>query len=549
VGLRILGISPYSSPSAAALVVDGRVAAVVEEERLSRVRGDDQFPGAAAAACLVRARVEPAALDAVVCASKPLLELERVLLGLLGGFPGSWRAFPPTTAAWLGERLWIKTAIAKRWRLAGDKIFFVARPRALAAAAYYASALEEAAVITADVEGEWAGTAFGRARGTELRLETEIALPHSPAILLAAFASFLGLDRLEREEAFDDLAAAGSPTRREAVDAVFRSEADGTVRVDPAVFPMPVGPAIGPSRGFLARFGTPLPGAAPDLAASVRDAIGDAMVALARRLRREVGAPALCLGGSLWRAGSLVERIAAEAGFDEVFVQPAPGAAGAALGAALDVHHRLGGGRAEPAGAFLGLPLDEGAVEELLDATTFRRERLEKEGDLAGRAAEAIRGGRVLGWVEGRSEFGSRSLGARAIVAGVEGDAARRANAAGLHRPPFRRLALSGTGFADGAARRVREPLRRGLVARREGRADGAARPDGTAWCHLVDEASPPRFRGLLEALGSPVLTGPLAVAGEPPAATATQAYSAFARSRLDGLVIGDSILWAKEAR
>ena len=571
--MKILGISAHYHDSAAALVVDGVPVCAIQEERLSRRKNDASFPLAAVEWCLDDAGLEPGDLDAVVFYEKPMLKLERILVSALRAFPRSWRAFPRAMRSSLGEKAWVKGIIASRLGVPGRKILFTEHHQAHAAATFLAAPTREAAILTADGVGEWATLSVGRGvkradRTCAVEVLREIRVPHSLGLLYSAFTAFLGFEVNEGEYKVMGLASYGSPRFEDRVREMIRPTADGAFALDTSWFEFHDSMRRGWSPRFVGAFGPPraphepIDPATPDgrrladVAASVQRVLEDVLVGLSRALARETGLADLCLGGGVALNGCANARILRESGFERVFVPPAPGDAGCALGAALyaDRIHFGQPDRPVPDHAAWGVLVEPAELERLASEDGLQVQRAHDDAALLSAVAGALADGRVVGWMDGRCELGPRAHGHRSVLAAPGPAEIRdRLNREVKYREEFRPFAPSvPIELADryfdlppGGARLCR--FMSGVFpVRPEWRPRLAAvtHVDGTARVQAVDPAFAPRFHALLHAYGArtgvPVLLNTsFNLAGEPIVATAAEGYSTFRRCGLDLLVAG----------
>jgi carbamoyltransferase len=570
--MRILGISAHYHDSAAALVVDGVPVCAVQEERLSRRKNDAAFPLAAIEWCLERGGLEPEQLDAVVFYEKPMLKFERIVTMALRGFPRTFRSFSRAMKSSLGEKLWVKGIIASHLGVPARKILFTEHHQAHAAAAFLTAPTRAAAILTADGVGEWATLSVGRGAvrqdgGTDIVALREIRFPHSLGMLYSTFTAWLGFPVNEGEYKVMGLAAYGRPSLLDEVRKVLLRTPDGGFALDLSYFDYHLSARSSYSPKFVDVFGPPRdPWDAIDLstdrgrhyadvAASVQRVLEDTLVDLTVALRAETALPDLCLGGGVALNGCANARILRESGFQRVFVPSAPGDAGCALGAALyadRIHfgtrwrevpdHPFWGPEAQPAelariAAEDGLPCERGADPSLL-----------------GRVAEELCAGRIVGWVDGASEYGPRALGHRSILAAPRDAAMRdKLNRSIKFREEFRPFAPAVP--IEAAARyfdlppggeRLGRFMSGVFPVRPEWRERLAAvtHVDGTARVQVLESAMAPRFHALLDEVGRrtgiPVLLNTsFNLAGEPIVNTAAEAYSTFRRSGIDLLVCG----------
>jgi carbamoyltransferase len=567
--MKILGISAHDHDSAAALVVDGVPVAAVQEERLSRHKGDAGFPIGAIEWCLDHAHLEPADLDAVVFYERSMLKFERVLTCTLRAFPRSWRSFPRAIKGSLGEKVWVRGIISSYLGVPRRKILFTNHHAAHAAAAFLTAPSARAAILTADAVGEWATLTIGRGERTNgaarITLEREIRYPHSLGMLYSTFAAYLGFKPNADEYKVMGLAAYGRPTMTDKVNTVIRRTADGGFALAPEYFEYHTTAARSYSSRFIDLFGPPRNAYEPiefetaegqrfaDCAASVQRVLEDTLVDIARHLRTATGLPDLCLSGGVALNGLANTRVLAESGFERVFVPPAPGDAGCALGAALyaDRMYFHNPDRDVPDHPFWGPRVDATALARAAREDSQTVEELD-DAALVERLAQELAAGRVVGWMDGASEFGPRALGHRSILTAPHAREMRdRLNRDIKYREEFRPFAaVVPIEAADryfelppGGARLAR--FMSGVFAvRAEWREQLAAvtHVDGSARVQTLERDMAPRLHALLEAYGRrsgiPVLLNTsFNVAGEPMVCRALEGYSTFRRCGIDVLV------------
>jgi carbamoyltransferase len=572
--MKILGISAHYHDSAAALVVDGVPVAAVQEERLSRRKNDAGFPLNAIEWCLDSGKVDPGDLDAVVFYERSMLKFARILTCTLRAFPRSWRSFPHAMKNTLGEKVWVRGLIASHLGVDRRKILFTGHHEAHAAAAFLTSPSRRAAILTADGVGEWATLTAGsgvRGETTRISLLREIRFPHSLGMLYSTFTAYLGFAVNEDEYKVMGLAAYGRPTMVDRVRKVIRRTPDGAFAIVPEYFEYQTTAARSYSSAFVDLFGPPRPSYEPidvetaegrrfaDIAASVQRVLEDTLVDIARALHEETQMPDLCFGGGVALNGVANARILAESGFERVFVPAAPGDAGCALGAALyadrlyfnnrdrDVpDHPFWGPAVDAAHLARAAREDDQQVDELDDAA------------LIDRVAADLAANRIVGWMDGASEYGPRALGHRSLLAAPQTTGMRdRLNRDIKHREDFRPFAPVVTAEAadryfelpPGGARLAR--FMSGVFqVRREWRAELAAvtHVDGSARVQVLERGMAPRLHALLEAYGRrsgiPVLLNTsFNVAGEPIVNAALEGYSTFRRCGIDVLVAGPAVV------
>jgi carbamoyltransferase len=572
--MKILGISAHYHDSAAALVVDGVPVCAVQEERLSRRKNDAAFPLAAIEWCLEHAGVEPEALDAVVFYEKPMLKLDRILTSALRAFPQSWRMFPKAMKNSLGEKVWVRGIISSHLGVPGRKVLFTEHHQSHAAAAFLTAPTRRAAILTSDGVGEWATLTAGhgerRADGsTAITLLREIRFPHSLGMFYSTFTAYLGFKVNEDEYKVMGLAGYGRPVLADEVRKVIRRTPDGAFALDLSYFDFHSTAARSYSRRFVELFGPPRSPYEPidpstddgrrfaDIAASVQRVLEDVLVDITRQLHGETGLPDLCLGGGVALNGVANARILAESGFERVFVPPAPGDAGCAVGAALyaDRLHFRNADRDVPDHPFWGPEVNGAELARIAREDGQLAEELD-EGALIEQTADDLRNGRIVGWMDGALELGPRALGHRSILAAPHDAAMRdRLNREIKYREQFRPFAPvvpieSAERYFElprGGARLGRFmsgvfPVRPEWRARLE----AVTHVDGTARVQTLERGMAPRLYALLEEYGRrsgiPVLLNTsLNLAGEPIVNRDVEGYSTFLRSGIDVLVAGST--------
>jgi carbamoyltransferase len=572
--MNILGISAHYHDSAAALVIDGVPVSAVQEERLSRHKGDAGFPLLAIESCLHHAGIEPDELDAVVFYERPMLKFDRILTCLLRAFPESWRAFPKAMKNSLGEKVWMRGIISSHLGVPGRKILFTEHHQSHAAAAFLTAPTRRAAIMTADAVGEWATLSVGDgerlANGrTIIRRFREIRFPHSLGMLYSTFTAYLGFKVNEDEYKVMGLAAYGQPKLVEQVRKLIHRTSDGAFVLDLNYFQFHTTAERSYSSRFIELFGPPRNPYEPidldtaegqrfaDCAASVQRVLEDTLVELARALHQETGLPDLCLGGGVALNGVANARLLTESGFERVFVPPAPGDAGCAIGAALYCDRIWFGNpdRDLPDHPFWGPSVDGSELARLAREDGHVVEE-SNDGALIDQIADDLVADRIVGWMEGALEFGPRALGHRSILAAPYTSEMRdRLNREIKYREPFRPFApvvsieAAGRYFdiPPGGTRLARFmsgvfPVRREWRSRLQ----AVTHVDGTARVQVLERAMAPRLHALLEAYGQRtgipmLLNTSFNLAGEPIVNRAVEGYSTFLRCGIDVLVAGET--------
>lgn len=428
---HVLGISAFYHDAAAALLRDGEIAAAAQEERFTRIKNEPEFPKLAIEFCLRYAGLKPADLDCVVFYDKPVLKFTRLLETYLAVAPGGWRTFPEVLSNWLGGKLDLRKTI--REELPGLRkecpILFTAHHQAHAASAFYPSPFTEAAILTIDAVGEWATTTIGRGRGNEIELLKEIRFPHSLGMLYSAFTDYCGFRINSGEYKLMGLAPYGQPIYADVIrkelldlkeDGSFWMNLDyfnflrGTTMTNAAFHKLFGGPPRRPEEKLEQRH--------MDLARSIQAVTEEAVRRLARHARELTGEKNLCMAGGVALNCVANGHLLRERIFERIWIQPAASDAGGALGAAYAAWHAQRGEAKPPPvkkdgmqGALLGPEFSDDEIEAVLRSHGAKFQRL-ASSDLLDITVKLLQEGKVIGWVQGRMEFGPRALGNRSIL-------------------------------------------------------------------------------------------------------------------------------------
>ena len=426
--MNILGISAFYHDSAACLVKDGEIVAAAQEERFTRKKHDQSFPKNAIRYCLEAGGITEKDIDFVAFYEKPFLKFERILETYLSYAPAGFTSFIKALPIWIKQKLWIKDLIASELHYDG-KIIFPEHHEAHAASAFYPSPYQEAAVLTMDGVGEWATSSYGVGEGHELRILKEIRFPHSLGLLYSAITYYIGFKVNSGEYKVMGLAPYGEPKYKDLIlKELMDLKEDGSFRLDMKYFNYCVGLTMTNDR-FHKLFGGPprrpetrITQREMDLARSVQDVTEEVMLRMARHIRKVTGKKNICLAGGVALNCVGNGKILKEKYFDGIWIQPAAGDAGGALGAALFVWHQYLGNkrtvkntRDSQKGSFLGPEFKDEDIRAYLDSHQIPYTHLQKS-EIAERIAELISQDKVIGWFEGRMEFGPRALGARSIL-------------------------------------------------------------------------------------------------------------------------------------
>ena len=568
----ILGISALYHDSAAVLLRDGEVFAAAQEERLTRIKHDSALPIRSVKWLLSKAGITTADLEHLVFYEKPLRKFERILSTSVAYFPASWRLFPLQMRAWLGDKVWLRDKLASEFGVAPDRLLFCEHHLSHAASAFYASPHEEAAVLTVDGVGEWATTALWRAKGGRVEPVSEIRYPHSLGLFYSAVTAHLGFVVNNGEYKVMGMASYGEPRFIEQMRKLILDK-DGGFELDLTYFCHHLHPQKATTPAFEALLGPPRHPSEPfdlhsddpdvrarsqrwaDLAASAQLRLEEVLHTLVAHAHNEVPSAALCLAGGVALNAVANQKLAERSAFEHIWVQPAAGDAGGALGAALWAWHMVLGQPRTPKSAFevsLGKSWPRSKVVEYLD--DFKLKWTDTGDELASRVADDLAEGKVVAWMQDGFEWGPRALGYRSILADPRQEGMKeRLNRCVKFREPFRPFApvtLEATvddWFDVPPAARQMLPY---MVCTVNVRDDARARIpavthfDGTARVQTVGEAHNPRLSAVIEQFGErtgvPVLINTsFNVKGDPIVCSPVDAVATFLQSELDCLYIG----------
>jgi len=581
----ILGISAYYHDSAAALLVDGKICAAAQEERFSRRKNDAAYPAQAIDYCLSSAGLVPDRLDGVVFYDKPLVKFERLLSSALQTAPHGFGFFRAAMPSWIREKLWLPGRLRKQLP-GGAEYLFASHHQSHAAAAFYPSPFEQAAILTIDGVGEWSTCSYGVGKGEHIALCEEMRFPHSLGLLYSTFTAYLGFRVNEGEYKVMGLAPYGTPRYVDLIlERLVHRHGDGSFSLDMRFFGFLAGQNMF-NANFLRLFGQPprhpddaLEEHHLDVAASIQKACEELFLGLARYVHERTGEKNLCLAGGVALNSVANGRLLREGPFEQVWIQPAAGDAGSALGAAYVGHLALGGalpqkdGHDLMCGALLGPEYDETTISAALEKAGVQGEKLEG-GELLRRAAEALAGGKIIGWFQGRMEFGPRALGCRSILADARvPDMQSRLNRSIKFREGFRPFApailaerasefvdlecespymLLVCPVADTQRREVED--REGLDRLRQVRSTipAVTHVDYSARVQTVDRGRNPLFYALLKRFetltGCPVVVNTsFNVKDEPIVCTPEDAVNCYKDTGIDVLAIGN--YWVEKGR
>ena len=594
--MRILGLSAYYHDSAAALLVDGEIAAAAQEERFTRKKHDASFPAEAVRYCLDSQGLTLADVDAVVYYEKPLVTFERLLETYLGAAPRGGRSFVAAMQVWLKEKLFLKSELKRQLAALAPaetrlpELLFSEHHLSHAGAAFYPSPFERAAVLCMDGVGEWATTSAWLGEGKTLTPLWEINFPHSLGLLYSAFTYYCGFKVNSGEYKLMGLAPYGEPRYIDQIkDHLIEIKEDGTFRLDLSYFKFHRGFRM-TGRKFHKLFGRPprkgeteLSQFHMDLAASIQAVTEEVVLRLARSLREETGASHLCLAGGVALNCVANGKLLQEGIFDQVWIQPASGDAGSALGAALVAWHQHFGQERTPVagdamrGTYLGPRFSNADVCRYLDAVKAPYHSYD-DPLLFERLAELMDHGKVIGWFNGAMEFGPRALGGRSIIGDPRNQQMQSVmNLKIKYRESFRPFAPSvleeevGNQFELQAqspymhlVAPVKQELCKPMTAEQQqlfgidklnvprSSLPAITHVDYSARVQTVSARTNPRYYNLIKAFqrrtGCPtVVNTSFNVRGEPIVCTPQDAYRCFMRTEMDVLVLENQLLLKEE--
>ncbi|PPD09649.1 MAG: hypothetical protein CTY36_03255, partial [Methylocystis sp.] len=591
--MRILGISAFYHDSAAAVVEDGEIIAAAQEERFSRKKHDSRFPRHAIDYCLEAAGATPQDVDFVAFYDKPFIKFERLLETYIAFAPRGFQSFKMSLPLWLREKLFQKSLLLKEMKAYSadvdwsKRLLFAEHHFSHAASAFYPSPFKDAIVLTMDGVGEWATTSVAFGSDNQLTMQRELRFPHSLGLLYSAFTYYTGFKVNSGEYKLMGLAPYGAPKYADVIlDNLIDLKPDGTFRLDQSYFDYCTGLRMTNAK-FDELFGGParkpeelLTQRHMDLAASIQAVTEEIVLRLTRALAKETGARNLCLAGGVALNCVANGKLLRDGSFDQIWIQPAAGDAGGALGAALAGYYHykknprsLNGGGDAMRGSYLGPSFPQAEIERRLHAVGARFEPM-AEGDLIEAAARDLADEKAVGWFQGRMEFGPRALGGRSILGDPRSDSMQKTlNLKIKYRESFRPFApsvlredvaewfeLEGDSpymllVADVAAkhRHAMTAEQQNLFGIDKLNVPRSAIPavthvDYSARIQTVHQETNPRYHALLSAFKRmttcPVLVNTsFNVRGEPIVCTPEDAFGCFMGTEMDTLVIGDCYL------
>jgi carbamoyltransferase len=588
--MYILGISCYYHDSAAALIKDGQIIAAAEEERFSRKKHDSGFPKLAIEFCLNQGKISSQELDYIVFYEKPFRKLDRIMKTIISTYPFSAGVFVQTIKNWLLKKLWIKSAIKETLDIDPEKILFVEHHLAHAASAFLVSPFKQAAILTIDGVGEWATGTLGIGQENNISLFKQINFPHSLGLLYSAFTAYLGFEVNEGEYKVMGMAAYGKPRFADKIKAhVLTLASDGSFSLNLEYFSFQhsakksfskkLEKLFGPAREinsdfFTDQFNYPSYfGEKPadysklceknqyyaDIASSIQNVLEEIILNQVKFLSQQTGLKQLCLAGGVALNSTANGRILNDGPFEHIYIQPAPGDSGAAIGAALYVYHTVLNQKRNHVleNAYLGQEYSEQEISEFLAKQKIAAKKYASP-ELLEISSQAIADGKIIGWFQGRFEWGPRALGNRSIIADPRNQKMKEiVNARVKFREPFRPFApvILETELENFFEIKNPEqyPLRFMLLVLKikpdKRKLIPAVDHQGTGRVQTINKQDNPLYYGLVEAFYQKtkvplLLNTSFNLKGEPIVNTPKNAYNTFITSGLDLLVLGNYIIY-----
>ncbi|MBM3282905.1 hypothetical protein FJY90_01500 [Candidatus Gottesmanbacteria bacterium] len=566
--MNILGISCYYHDAAAVLVQDGNIIAAAEEERFSRRKHDASFPKLAIDYCLAQGKITSSRLDYAVFYEKPFRKFQRIILSSLSAYPQSYKMFREAMRVWLTQKLWIKQEIASLLHLDFAKILFSEHHLSHAASCFYPSLFKKAAILTVDGVGEWPTASWGIGEENKISLSGELHYPQSLGLLYSTFTAFLGFEVNEGEWKVMGMAPYGKPSYTDKIWKIINTYSDGSFSLDLSFFSYQYSDKLPFNHKFVDLFGLPIsPDQAhyvtqksADIAASIQLVTEELLLSLAKYVKRKTNFDYLCFSGGVALNSVANWRILKKAGFKNIYIQPAAGDSGGALGAALYLYHHLLGQKKRNtlSTAYLGKQFTNSMIEQFLTGKNIKYTK-HSDQELIKYVVKMLEAGKIVGWMQGSFEWGPRALGGRSILADPRNPRMKEIiNAKVKFREAFRPFAPSVLGekadlvFTLPKNPKDHLPFRFMLYvvpvksAWRK-KVPAITHIDNTSRPQLVYRQENPLYHRLISSFyqktGVPlVLNTSFNLKGEPIVASPADAYSTFVRSGIDVLVMGNFI-------
>jgi carbamoyltransferase len=574
--MNILGLSFYYHDGSAALIQDGHVVAAGEEERFSRRKHDPGFPEKAIQFCLDQAGITIDDIDYVVFYEKPFVKFERLLLTAFQTFPQSLRVFRESMLTWMQKKLWVKSHILEKLKIPKSKLLFAEHHMSHAAASFYCSPFDEAAILTLDGAGEWTTATMGVGRGTKIEIQKEMRFPHSVGLLYSAFTAYCGFEVNEGEYKLMGMAPYGEPKYVDRIMKMIKINEDGSLWQDMKYFAYhwsatsSFTPALEEVMGRPARDPAledkSLDPFFCDVAMSIQKVTETIVKKMVNHLVKTTGYKNVCLSGGVSLNSVANGKLTRETDAEQIYIHPAAGDDGCSAGAALwACHHLLDLPRVGPLEhAYLGSEYSDAQIEEFLEKNEIPYEKIENDEEFYDRVSDDLIAGKVGGWFRGRFEWGPRALGARSIIADARSTKMKEiVNAKIKFREAFRPFAPS---VLEERAREYFDlvesdecwPARFMLyvVPVREEKRDeipAITHVDGSGRLQTVIQKYAPGYHRLIELFGEKtgtpvILNTSFNLKGEPIVETPAQAFNTFSRSEMDALYLGNYVVY-KEAK
>jgi len=564
-----LGISCYYHDSAAALLKDGHVIAAVEEERFSRKKFDDDFPKLAITWCLKEAGITPEQIDSVAFYDKPILKFERLLDNYIAVAPRGLNSFLDVIPKWLHKRLWIKTDIKKYLKGFNGEIIFPEHHMSHAAHAFYTSPFEEAAILTVDGVGEWTTASFGTAKNNTIQLTNDIRWPHSVGLFYSAFTYFLGFQVNEGEYKLMGLSAYGKPKYYDLIiNNLIDVKDDGSIHLNMKYFAFTHDKVMTNDK-FSKLFGIPPKKKHDetlqihfDIGASAQKVLEEIILKMAQHVYKKTRMKNLCFGGGVALNGVANYNLLKNSPFDNIHIPPSPGDAGSAVGCAqysYYIHHSQKKNiENNPSvtireNVYVGPSYTNEEIRKFLDSDKVSYEKLDEQS-LLERTAKLISEGNIVGWYQGKMEWGPRALGNRSILADPR-DAKMKdiLNEKIKHRESFRPFAPSimEEYVSDYFDIDVPSPYMLMVTnVKQPKKIPAVTHVDGTGRLQTVSAESNPLYYNLINEFykitGIPVLINTsMNVMGEPIVNTPEQAYAMITKTDMDCIIMGDNLIFS----
>jgi carbamoyltransferase len=589
--MHILGVSCYYHDAAAALLRDGQLVAAAEEERFSRVKHDYGFPKNAIQFCLDTAGIRGEDLDYVVFFEKPFRKFDRILMSVLQTYPKSWKVFRESMITWMIDKLWVGSTLESELGVPKERVLFCQHHLSHAASAFLCSPFDEAAILTVDGVGEWTTGTWGTGCGGEIKLMKQTDFPHSIGLLYSAFTAFLGFEVNEGEYKVMGMAPYGQPRYVDKVWKLIRRNEDGSFALNMEYFSFQHSTEETFSAKFVELFGEPRPpkmyfytkasgfpnyfGEPPtnfdemceknqfyaDIAASIQRVTEELLLGMAREVHKQTGLKKLCIAGGVGLNSVANGRILKETPFEELYIQPAAGDGGGALGAALWAYNTLLG---KPrtfcmSHAYWGQSYGPDEIRRFLTENNIAHRFIEDDDQLLDATVDRLKDGKVIGWFQGRFEWGPRALGHRSILADPGNPGMKDiVNTKIKFREPYRPFAPSvlaerAEDYFDFPEAERHYPARYMLYVVPVKESKQSVLPaithvDGTGRLQTVFRDQSPRYYSLIErfgqATGVPVLLNTsFNLKGEPIVTTPANAFHTFTASEMDTLVLGNFVV------